>query len=139
MPLEPLVGRSTAVTDDLRRMHVHALVLAAMLVAIEAVGLAAGWSLITRGARDWPQIYPYTVGGLDAVTQRAIGELTGAQVADLVIRLIGRGREGISIDLAVASVRDSNDTVGYLVLQCTDLTDRKRLERGMAGEATPTT
>lgn len=101
---------------------------------------------------------------LAAVTQRATGELTGAQVADLVmgpdapwvaeaiaqvgagrngfrreVRLIGRGREGIWIDLAVASVRDSDDTVGYLVLQCTDLTDRKRLERGMADEATPAT
>lgn len=100
---------------------------------------------------------------LAGVAQRPVGELTGAQVAELVmgrdapwlaeaiaevgagrngfrreVRLIGRGREGIWIDLAVAPVRDSNDTVGYLLLQCVDLTDRKHLERGRADEATRT-
>ena len=100
---------------------------------------------------------------LAAVVQRPVGELTGAQVADLVmrqdapvggggdrrtsvpgcngfrreVRLNGRGREGIWIDLGVASVRDSDDSVGYLVLQCIDLTDRKRLERGLADQETP--
>jgi PAS domain S-box-containing protein len=99
---------------------------------------------------------------LAAVAQRSVAELSGAQMADLVmgrdapwvaeaiaevgagregfrrdVRLIGRGREGIWIDLGVASVRDSDDSVGYLVLQCTDLTDRKQLERGLADEATP--
>jgi PAS domain S-box-containing protein len=99
---------------------------------------------------------------LAAVIQRPVGELTGAQVADLVmgpddawvaeaiahvgaghagfrreVRLNGRGREGIWIDLGVASVRDSDDSVGYLVLQCIDLTDRKRLDRGLADQATP--
>ncbi len=99
---------------------------------------------------------------LAAVAERSLRELTGAQVADLVmgqdapwvaeaiahvgagsqgfrreVRLIGRGREGIWIDLGVASVRDSDDTVGYLVLQCTDLTDRKRLERGVTDQAIP--
>ena len=99
---------------------------------------------------------------LATVVQRPVGELTGVQVTDLVmdhdapwvaeaiahvgaghngfrreVRLNGRGREGIWIDLGVASVRDSDDSVGYLVLQCTDLTDRKRLERGLADQETP--
>jgi PAS domain S-box-containing protein len=97
---------------------------------------------------------------LAAVTQRPVADLAGTQVADLVmgpdaawvaeaiahvgaghagfrreVRLNGRGREGIWIDLAVASVRDSDDTVGYLVLQCIDLTDRKRLEQGQTEQA----
>ena len=40
VPLEPLTGRPTAVADDLRRMHGHLLVVAAVLVVVEAVGLA---------------------------------------------------------------------------------------------------
>jgi PAS domain S-box-containing protein len=99
---------------------------------------------------------------LATVVQRPVSELTGVQLTDLVmghdapwvaeaiahvgaghngfrreVRMNGRGREGIWIDLGVASVRDSDDSVGYLVLQCTDLTDRKRLERGLADQETP--
>ena len=40
VPLESLTDRPTAVSDDLRRMNGHLLVVAAVLVVVEAVGLA---------------------------------------------------------------------------------------------------
>lgn len=111
MPLEPLAGRPTAVTDDLRRMHGHLLLAAAVLVGVEAVGLAAGVNLITRGAPDWPQIYPYTVGGLAAIIGAMAlfrrGGRTGAWVARGlagVTLLLGAGVEvGVSSGLLPSS------------------------------------
>jgi diguanylate cyclase (GGDEF)-like protein/PAS domain S-box-containing protein len=122
VPLEPLVGRSTAVTDDLRRMHLHALVVAGVLVAIEAVGLAAGWSLLTRGAPDWPEIYPYTVGGLAALTAAMALFRQGGRVAAWCARalagvtlLLGAGVEvGVSAGVLPSSDPAGNDAVTWV-------------------------
>ncbi len=111
MPLESLTSHPTAVADDLRRMHLHALVLAGVLVGIEAAGLAAGWSLVTRGAPDWPQIYPYTVGGLAALVAAMALFRRGGRIAVWCARalagvtlLLGAGVEiGVSTGVLPSS------------------------------------
>jgi diguanylate cyclase (GGDEF)-like protein/PAS domain S-box-containing protein len=97
---------------------------------------------------------------LSRLAQRPVEKLTGVLVSDLLVpqdsawvaeamahvgagmggfrrdvRLAGSGRDGTWIDLGVAPVRDSGGGVIYLVMQCTDLTDRKQLERVLADQA----
>ncbi|MBI1352332.1 MAG: diguanylate cyclase [Actinomycetales bacterium] len=88
------------------------------------------------------------------LTQRTEAELIGTYVPDLIadgdhirvaegiaevaagrdsvrreIRFRGIGRNVSWVDLTLAAVRDSDDHVIYLILQGTDLSDRKQLER----------
>jgi diguanylate cyclase (GGDEF)-like protein/PAS domain S-box-containing protein len=100
------------VNDDLRWLHTHALIVAGALIGVEAVGLFAGLDFITRGASDWPQIYPYTVGGLAALVAAMGLFRTGLRIAAWaarglagVVLLLGAGVEiGVS-----AGVLPSND------------------------------
>jgi diguanylate cyclase (GGDEF)-like protein len=52
------------------------------------------------------------------------------------VRFRGQSSMSTWVDLNVAPVRDSGGGVTYLILQCTDLTDRKHLERVLADQAT---
>ena len=63
----PLQVRPRVVTDDLRRMHRHLLIVTTALLGVLALGLAFGWEGITRGRPEWPQIYPYSVAGAAAL------------------------------------------------------------------------
>jgi diguanylate cyclase (GGDEF)-like protein/PAS domain S-box-containing protein len=63
----PLQVRPRVVTDDLRRLHRHLLVITAVLLAVLALALALGWESITRGRPEWPQIYPYSIAGAAAL------------------------------------------------------------------------
>jgi diguanylate cyclase (GGDEF)-like protein/PAS domain S-box-containing protein len=51
------------------------------------------------------------------------------------VRFRGSGRTSTWVDLTLAAVRDSNDRVIYLILTCTDLSDRKQLERVLSEQA----
>ena len=93
MPLSSLTLSRPVVTDDLRRLHVHLLVIAGTILAFEALGLALGWGAITRVGPTWPQIYPYTVAGTTAVV-----------VAMALFRLGGRAARWTGIVLAGTTV-----------------------------------
>ncbi len=94
---------------------------------------------------------------LARVTTRSEADLVGTLVPDLIadadhvriaeaiaevaagrdsvrrdVRLRGAGATSTWVDLTLAAVRDSNDRVLYLILQATDLSDRKQLERVLA-------
>jgi diguanylate cyclase (GGDEF)-like protein/PAS domain S-box-containing protein len=98
---------------------------------------------------------------LARLTGRREGDLVNMVVSDLVadadqamvaetLAQVAAGRDGFRrdvrfrgqssmstwVDLNVAPVRDSGGSVTYLILQCTDLTDRKHLERVLADQAT---
>jgi diguanylate cyclase (GGDEF)-like protein/PAS domain S-box-containing protein len=97
---------------------------------------------------------------LARLARRTTADLEGTLIADLVadadngkvaealaevaagregfrrdVRFRGHGLHSIWVDLNVAPVRDGSDRVTYLILQCTDLTDRKHLERVLAEQA----
>lgn len=99
-------------------------------------------------------------GAMARLVHRPVDELVDTLVSDLVsphdqlavvnalvdvgagregfrrdVRLAGGGQAPTWIDLGVAPVRDIGGKVGYVVLQCTDLTDRKNLERVLADQA----
>jgi PAS domain S-box-containing protein len=122
VPLEPLTGRPTAIADDLRRMHGHLLAVAAVLVAVEAVGLLTGSQLITRVESDWPQIYPYTVVGIAALVSAMALFRHGGRVASWIARglagvtlLLGAGVEiGVSTGLLPSSDPTSPDGVTWV-------------------------
>ena len=122
MPLEPLTGRPTAIADDLRRMHGHLLVVAAVLVAVEAVGLMTDSEPITRVQPDWPQIYPYTVAGIAALVAAMALFRHGGRVAGWIARalagvtlLLGAGVEiGVSAGLLPSSDPTSPDGVTWV-------------------------
>jgi diguanylate cyclase (GGDEF)-like protein/PAS domain S-box-containing protein len=114
MPPPSLALPRRAVTDDLRRMHVHLLFVAAGLLALEAVGLFAGWEVVTRVRPEWPQIYPYTVaGGAVLVAAMALLRIGGraAQVIGMVLAGITAAL-GAAVDVAVgAGLLPSTDQV----------------------------
>ena len=122
VPLEPLTGRPTAIADDLRRMHGHLLVVAAVLVAVEAVGLMTDSQPITRVQPDWPQIYPYTVAGIAALVAAMALFRRGGRVAGWIARalagvtlLLGAGVEiGVSAGLLPSSDPTSPDGVTWV-------------------------
>jgi diguanylate cyclase (GGDEF)-like protein/PAS domain S-box-containing protein len=97
---------------------------------------------------------------LARLARRSTDELAGTQVGDLIadpdhgkvaealaevgagrsgfrrdIRFRGPGIQSVWVDLNVAPVSDSSGRVTYLILQCTDLTDRKHLERVLADQS----
>ena len=101
---------------------------------------------------------------LATVVQRPVGRAeTGVHVTDLVmdhdapwvaeaIAHVGAGHDGFRREVRLERPRtrghldrsrrrlrprQRRQRSGYLVLQCTDLTDRKRLERGLADQETP--
>ena len=51
------------------------------------------------------------------------------------VRFRGTGRDSIWVDLTLAAVRDSSDRVIYLILQGSDLSDRKQLERVLSEQS----
>lgn len=122
MPIESLTGRPTAIADDLRRMHGHLLMVAGVLVVVEAVGLALGYSAITRVRPDWPQIYPYTVVGVAALVAAMALFRSGGRVAGWIGRalagvtlLLGAGVEiGVSAGLLPSSDPTSPAGVTWL-------------------------
>lgn len=122
MPLESLTDRPTAVADDLRRMHGHLLVVAGVLVVVEAAGLATGSQAITRVQPDWPEIYPYTVAGFAAiVTALALFRHGGrvfvwaARTLAAVTLLLGAGVEiGVSVGLLPSSDPTSPSGASWL-------------------------
>jgi diguanylate cyclase (GGDEF)-like protein/PAS domain S-box-containing protein len=115
---------------------------ATAVVTLDGRIATANVSLARLTGRTEADLVDTFVSDLVADADQAMVAETLAQVAAgrdgfrRDVRFRGQSSMSTWVDLNVAPVRDSGGGVTYLILQCTDLTDRKHLERVLADQAT---
>ncbi len=100
----PLIAPRRAVAADIRRLQFHLLNIAAGVLLVLAAGLLLGWSEVTRGRPEWPEVYPYTVAGAAALVVAMALMRHGGRAATVVATLLAGAVVvlGMGTDLAVS-------------------------------------